>query len=357
MASVFGSHAMPACQHRDFRDYLPSRGGASVAELSFSIVVETENLALAGVESLDRCLGALEKQSVGIHHANEVWLMVGTRLDPADGERILARYPWARLCLVNEELSYVGAKRKGAEISTGDIVFFADADVAYSEDWIASILAVRAGRGGACLVCSDTRVPIASGYGFGLQISWMLPVLEQGGEVAEVRNFRLNNFGIDRQLMVDAVYDEGLPLFRGQFSSWRRRMQKNGVRFFRIPKVTAFHLIPDEFYEWFLRMMIFGADYVATANYRQLPDATVVERANMARRAWFALRWIGWRWAQAAIQCVRLVREQPTLARYLPLGIPVAIASLLVVTAGSIVAIFNTRFAYDRIVALENAGS
>jgi hypothetical protein len=323
--------------------------------LSFSIVVETENLALAGVESLDRCLGALEKQSVGIENANEVLLMVGTRLDPADGDRLVARYPWARVCLVNEAMSYVGAKRRGAQLATGDIVFFADADVAYSEDWIAGILAERARRGEPCLVCSDTRVPIENGYGFGLQISWMLPVLAQGGEVTEVRNFRLNNFGIDRQLMVDAAYDEGLPLFRGQFSYWRRRMQKNGVRFYRRPKVTAYHLIPDDFYEWFLRMMIFGADYVATANYRQLPDATVITRPSLPRRAWFAFKWIGWRWLMAAVQCVRLLREQPQLARHLPLGLPVALASLLVITLGSLVAIINTRYAYDKIVALEEA--
>jgi glycosyltransferase involved in cell wall biosynthesis len=326
-----------------------------VAKRSFSIVVETENLALAGVESLDRCLGALEKQTADIRSANEVWLMVGTRLDPADGERILTRYPWARICLANEALSYVGAKRKGAELSTGDMVFFADADVAYAEDWISGILAVRDTFSEPCLVCSDTRVSIQSGYGFGLQISWMLPVLDQGGEIAEVRNFRLNNFAIDRHLMADATYDEGLPLFRGQFSYWRRRLRNNGVHFFRRPKVTAFHGIPEDFYEWFLRMMIFGADYVATANYRQLPDASVVERVNMARRAWFALKWIGWRWLMSVVQCVRLVREQPKLARHLPLGIPVAIASLLLVTAGSLVAIFDTRFAYDRIVALENA--
>ncbi len=322
---------------------------------SFSVVVETENLALGGSSDLERCLNSLERQTVDIGSANEVLLMVGGHLDPADAVAIGQRYPWIKIQVAGEELSYLAAKREGARLSTGAYVFCADSDMEYIPNWIELLLNEVSKHPSGTIICSDTRVPLDSAYGVALQVVWMLPVLRSGGPVQPVKAFRLNNFVVDRETMASSQFGEGLPLYRGSFGFWRKRMRRGGIRFYRVRQVTGLHLAPKGAAEWFHRMLIFGGDYVATANFRLCADGRFEQRSDFLRRLWFAAKWISYRWVMSVVQSVWLLTEQPRLIRFVPLGIPIGVASLVVISAGSLITVFHSRFVYDRMVAFENS--
>jgi glycosyltransferase involved in cell wall biosynthesis len=322
---------------------------------TFSVVIETENLAMGGVADLERCLDSLDKQTLDIRKANEVWIMVGGHLDPADAEHIRKKYPWTTIHQSNSELSYVGAKKLGAEISTGSVVFFADSDLAYDPRWLELIMTERANHSPKDVVCSDSRLKLESSYEFAMQAVWMVSVKRSGGPVKEVDGFHMNNFSIDRQTMIESHYDEGLPLYRGSFGYWRKRMRLHGIKFHRVPKTMGYHLSPQGVREWFYRMLIFGGDYVATANFRQQSDGNLVQRDNPLRRVWFAAKWIAYRWVTALGRTVRMLGEDWKQIRFVPIAIPIALVSLVLITAGSVITIFHSRFIFDRVVAFENS--
>jgi glycosyltransferase involved in cell wall biosynthesis len=322
---------------------------------TFSVVIETENLAMGGVADLERCLDSLDKQTLDIRKANEVWIMVGGHLDPADAELIRTQYPWTTIHQANGELSYLGAKKMGAAISSGEIVLFADSDVAYDPRWLALILDERSKHPQKDIVTSDSRVAIDSSYGFVMASVWIMHIKRLGGPPAESRGFPLNNVSVDRTTMIAVEHDEGLPLYRGFLGFWQKRLRARGVRFYRIPRVMGLHLPPQGLAEWFYRMLIFGADYVAAANYQQAADGTVTARPSVVRRAVAAMKWAGYRWVMAVVHSSRLIAEDWTRMRYVPLGLPIALFSLILITAGSVITVFNSRFLYDRVVAFENS--
>lgn len=320
---------------------------------SFSIVIETENLALGGVDDLVRCLDSLARQTHDVGTAAEVLVMVGGQLDPGAARELAERYRWATFHQCNAELSYTAAKKLGAEIATGDVVVYADSDVWYDPRWLELMLAECSRHEAPFVVFSDTRIPSDSPYGFAMSVAWMLPVLPAGEAVRKAGKFRLNNFAINRPLMRATEFDEDLPLYRGTVELWRQRLRLQGVSFYRIPKVVGEHLAPQGLGEWWYRMLVLGADSVAVADYRQLPDGTVEAAPSRRRRLLVAARTVADRLSQAVRRTRMLLAEDAGNRRLLPLGLPIAAASLAVQAIGCLVAVVNSRAVYDAITAYE----
>jgi glycosyltransferase involved in cell wall biosynthesis len=321
---------------------------------SFSVVVETENLAMGGVADLVRCLDSFEAQTVDIRKANEVWLMVGGHLEPSEAAKIARRYPWTRVHNSNADISYHTAKNLGARISTGEIVLFADSDVAYDRRWLELLLReIAANSGREIVASSDTRAPMDSSYGFAMHLVWMLPIRRLGGAVVEGPKFLLNNFAIRRDTILAVPIEDVLPLYRNRGVFWLHRLRIRGVSFHRVPEVLALHLAPQGLMEWWYRMLISGSDAVATADYRQHPDGSVEHVPSLLRRGWVALKWLTLRVRVSFSRAHTLLTEDPRRVRCLPLGIPIALASLFVQGLGCAIGIINGRFMFDRITAYE----
>jgi glycosyltransferase involved in cell wall biosynthesis len=310
---------------------------------------------MGGVADLERCLDSLDKQTLDIRKANEVWIMVGGHLEPADAELIRTKYPWTKFYQAETDATYLSVKKLGAEIATGEVVLFADSDVAYHPEWVEALMTERAKHAPIDVVASDSRVEVKSSYDLAMTAAWMIRTRKLGGPVVDSKSFPLNNFSIDRKTMAASKYDDGLPLFRGLLGFWQQGLKARGVKFHRIPRVMGFHLTPNGVWEWFHRMLIFGADYVATADFRVMGNGTVVHEPSFLRRAWHAVKWIGYRWAMSVFQPARAVKEDWSRLRFVPLAIPITLASLILVTAGSVITVFNSRFLYDRVVAFENS--
>ena len=327
---------------------------------TFSIIVETENLGMAGLADLRNCLDCLANGDFDVNKANEVFVVVGGRLSDESSETIRKNYPWVTIHRAGNELSYTQAKRHGAEICSGDIVVYADSDMSYKPTWLRKMLEPFSVKPDAGVVCSDTRIDVTSAYRLGLQIAWIIPVRPFERGVKPASSFMLNNFAIRRDLMLDVPFDEDVLLYRGRLGYWKKRLAASGVTIYRVPEVLGFHLPPQGFKEWWYRMLIYGADFVSSGDYRIVRTGSavrVVKDPSFVRRLGNACKWMAWRIFEAVQRLWRLVAERPAILWYVPGGLVVALASLAVVGLGALTAVFAPNLIYDRINSFEDEGA
>lgn len=320
--------------------------------MKFSLVIETENLAAGGLDDLQRCLDSLAHQELPVARAEEVLVLIGGHLDPSSAAQLQVTYPWLSFHQANGNLSYLEAKKLGGSLATGEVVVFADSDVAYRRDWLARLMAEFERRPDAAVICSDTRVATDSAYGVATQSTWMLATRPSQERVGAVSQFNLNNFAIRRDLMLASYFDD-LPLYRGSIRFWRQRFLLEGRRFYRIPEVMAWHLPPRSYAEWWRRMFVFGADTVAATDYKQLEDGAVIHRPSTARRFRTMLAMIPQRLRRTWQSVAALKDENRHFGTLLIGAMPIIAASLVVQWIGALAAAASPRIGFDLLTKFE----
>lgn len=170
-----------------------------MAETSFSIVIETENLGMGSIDGLKLTLDSLANQTISPLQANEVIIVVSGRFPAEHKDQILSVYPWLHFVYSDKLLEYTEAKNFGASFATADIVVFADADVVYEASWLGSILEGFSKHQDISVVSGETRVGLNSSYEFAMNIAWMLPIEKRDSGFVKCKSFRLNNFAIKKK--------------------------------------------------------------------------------------------------------------------------------------------------------------
>ena len=235
--------------------------------LTFSIVVETENLGMAGLDDLRATLDSLAAQTRPIQQANEVLLVVGGRLPESTQKELAAIYPWASILDAGRILEYTLAKRMGAESASGEFVIFADSDVRYESTWLEGILSCLESDPEADLVAGDTQCEMTSAYAAAMNIMWMFNIQKRISRPTPHSYFQLNNFAVRRSLLLDAPFDPDLPFYRGyRITRFKRDLLSRTRRTYRVPGAEGLHTPPPSLADWWYRMLIQGRDagaYVA----------------------------------------------------------------------------------------------
>lgn len=191
---------------------IPAKTTTLNKPISFSIVVETENLGMANLIDLEACLRSLEKQQFPIEKAEEVLLIVGGHLSKRSQDFIAKKYPWLSVYQAKENLVGARAKFVGAATAKGEFIVFADSDVRYTSTWLGNLLDVFMSNPQADVATGHTRVEIRSSYTFALNLAWVfhiLPPFDQPKK--DYPPFHVNNFAIRKQLMLRA-FASGPPL-------------------------------------------------------------------------------------------------------------------------------------------------
>jgi glycosyltransferase involved in cell wall biosynthesis len=142
---------------------------------TFSIVVETENLANGELSDLESCLASIVAQDLQTHRPNEVILVDSGQIDAGILDDIRARYPWIRVHVSSTPLHYYDAKMLGAQLATGELIAFADSDMVYEKGWLRGQLALFE-RQEVDFVSGETRVEISGPYTFSVATTWLFPV-------------------------------------------------------------------------------------------------------------------------------------------------------------------------------------
>jgi glycosyltransferase involved in cell wall biosynthesis len=132
---------------------------------SFSIVLETENLANADLEGLTNALSSLVQQDCSPEQAKEVILIDSGDAPPTLLEQLSDRYPWIKIHPAPPSTGYYKAKMLGAELATGEIVVYADSDCLYEPHWLRTILTSFADHPERQIVAGETTTRGWGPYG------------------------------------------------------------------------------------------------------------------------------------------------------------------------------------------------
>ena len=287
---------------------------------SFSIILETENLANADLEGLAQSLASLARQDVGPDQANEVILIDSGDAPPALLQQLCARYPWVQVKTAPLGTGYYKAKMLGAELATGEVVVYFDSDCLYEGDWLRQMLAPFAADATIQVVAGETQTRDRGPYGTAMALTYIFPRFSREQHLAPTPQYFLNNVAFRRAFLLQHPIPTDLPLYRGNCALHAQDLRQAGHTIWRQPQAQAHHAPPANGSHFFWRFLLIGYDY-----YWQ--------RRLMAAAADNPVAGAG-KFQVFGERAGRLFRQRPQHWFYLPLAVPIILAALGLITLG-----------------------
>jgi glycosyltransferase involved in cell wall biosynthesis len=322
---------------------LSSPNGLS-SPVSFSIIIETENLASADLPGLYRSLNALKGQTLSPQQANEV-LMVETGDVPAEIlETIRQRYPWVKSQRIDAGLEYYQAKMRGIELTTGDVVVLCDSDCVYDSNWLAAMLTPFA-QAEIKMVAGETSLDIKGAYGLAMALTYIFPRYSQHAGTASSENrlqptgsYFCNNVAFKRDLIAQFPIPGDLPLYRGNCVIHAHRLAAQQQSIWQQPEARALHAPPNGLAHFVSRFLMLGYDALCISRFAADPTAQISPDQPAPLRPLRDFAVAGMLLAnkiKTFIQRMGLVlREDLRYALYLPLAVPISLAALTLYSIG-----------------------
>ena len=242
---------------------------------SFSILVETENLAAVEDNALDRCLRSLAAQDLPPARANEV-LVLDSGEAPAevlDGLR--GRYPWVDVVGIGD-CDYYEAKLRGAEMATGDVLVLCDSDCSYPPGWLGGLIEAFEFSEGIEIVTGETTTEANGPYGVAMALSYLFPRPSGDAGLQPESSYDTNNTAIRRDLLLRHPFPTGLPMYRGNHVIQARELLREGHAIWRQPKSTATHPVPEGASYFFWRFLLLGDEALTIARFSRPPESREV---------------------------------------------------------------------------------
>ena len=309
---------------------------------SFSIVVETENLALTDIAGLEESLDSLAVQQPSPSQANEVIVIESGDVPAALRDRLTNKYPWVRFVLSESDLSYVGAKVEGARRATGEIVLYADSDCVYEPGWIRSMLAPFAAYRDLCVLAGETGIRGEGPYALAMALTFFFDGHTGGKDLYQLPLYYFNNAAFRRRFLLENPPPTDETFYRGGIALHIAELCKNGHTIWWQPRARAHHAPPKGLVTWFWRYLLMGWDHVA------------IRRATMDR--WQTTRRVRVsRWTKLKRRLNSNLVRKPIRALYLPLALPIAAASTGLVYLGERITRVRPNYIRDKFTELEHA--
>jgi len=322
----------------------------------FSIIVETENLGMVGIDDLEVCLDSLKNQTYSIKNITEVLLIVGGHISKPAIKRIKQKYPWVKIHLEKDKLDYAKSKMKGAEIARGKVLIFADSDMKYERTWLENMIKSFELHPKDHIMSGDTRLDTTSAYKMSLNSTWMIQILsDEIDKPVKTSFFPLNNFAIYRNDMLKEPLPHKLPLYRNKIPIWEKMLIKNGFKILRVPRTRGIHAPPGNLADWWYRMLIYGADFVSLSDFSINQNGEVIEKKNILRRFLRALFLFPWKIEQLIVNSYKLLKEDWQRARYFPGALFLGLFNSVVIEFGALIACLNRDLIFRKITAREEA--
>ncbi len=322
---------------------------------SFALVLETNNLTGGGADaartalSLERLLARLREQTRPVSTLHELVIThdglpsgARARLDAIAGTEIRWVDISSRDATVDRRgdgnaptpIDYYEAKNRGFDVTSADVVAFADADCWPEPAWLDELLAPF----------SDEAIQVVAG-----RTTYRTDVLGTAASTIDfmyfdsplgdgcTRNFYANNVAFRRDVFGARRYATH-DMYRGHCQVLGTRLHRDGIKVTFVPAARTIHRFPDRLSELITLRLLRGEDTIEIAPHlvrTYLPAAAplgnlgpVVPLAILAARFGFSLRSInrqdmppahGMRWLRVAgvIAGISLVDAAGTVARSL----------------------------------------
>ncbi len=320
---------------------------------SFSIVLETENLANADLDGLANSLASLAEQDLSPAQAKEVILIDSGDAPPELLQQLCDRYPWVQVCTAPLGTGYYKAKMLGAELATGEVVVYFDSDCLYERDWLRQMLAPFADDERIQIVAGETQTRGRGPYGTAMALTYIFPRFSNQQQLAPTPQYYLNNVAFRRDFLLQHPMPTELPLYRGHCAIHASDLRHAGYTIWRQPRARAHHAPPANLSHFFWRFLAIGYDYYWQ---KRVMASDGRSRAQLDRRDPVA----GFRgklqtfWERAG----RMFAQQPQHWLYLPLALPIVLASVLLIAGGYLLTVLRPNYVlrtYNRILGEEAA--
>jgi hypothetical protein len=234
---------------------------------TFALVLETNNLTGGGADaartarSLERLLGRLREQTRPLARLDEFVIThdglpsgARARLDAIAGKDI-------RWVEIDAETDYYEAKNRGFDVTTADVVAFADADCWPEPAWLDELFApftdaaiqVTAGR-------TTYRTDILGTAASTIDFMYFDSPLGRGC----TRNFYANNVAFRRDAFGSRRYATH-DMYRGHCQVLGTKLHRDGVKVHFVPAARTIHRFPDSIAELVKLRILRGEDVISLA--------------------------------------------------------------------------------------------
>lgn len=305
---------------------------------SFSIVLETENLASADVAGLVRSIAALAAQDPSPTCANEV-LLIDSGDAPTDLlQHLCLQYPWITIHPAPAGTGYYKAKMLGAERATGDIVVYYDSDCLYEPTWLRTILTPFTQSRQIEVVAGETTTRGVGPYGTAMALTYIFPQFSGQTALTPTTQYFLNNVAFRREFLLRHPISAELPLYRGNCVIHAHELLEQGYTIWRQPQARTHHAPPNGISHFFWRFLLIGHDYYWQQRLLQR-NAGLSKEVSSNSMAGF----------QGKLQVFydrlnRLLLNDRRHGLFLPLALPIVILSALLIYVGYLVTIWKPHY-------------
>jgi hypothetical protein len=309
---------------------------------SFSLILETENLANADLEGLSNSLASLIKQDLSLTCANEVWLIESGDTPIELLQQLCDRYPWIKVHQAPLCTGYYKAKMLGAQLATGDVVVYCDSDCTYEPHWLRTILTTFQQHPEIAIVAGETSTRGVGPYGTAMALTYIFPQYSGVMELTPTPQYYLNNVAFRREFLLHHPIPAELPLYRGNCVIHAQELCQSGAIIWKQPQARATHAPPNGLSHFFWRFLLIGHDYYWQEKLLQRGSKTPPSSSaanpdpNMSR---FSTK------VQTFFDRIgKMVENDPRHAIFFPAAIPVATASVLLILLGYLVTLFSPNY-------------
>jgi glycosyltransferase involved in cell wall biosynthesis len=295
---------------------------------SFSIVLETENLASADIQGLVQAITALAAQDPPPTLANEV-LLIDSGDTPADLlNRLCHQYPWITVLSTSAGTGYYQAKMFGAAKATGEIIVYYDSDCLYQPHWLRTILTTFAQSNEIQIVAGETTTRGSGPYGTAMALTYIFPQFSGQTTLKPTTQYFLNNVAFRREFLLQHPIPTDLPLYRGHCVIHAHALLQKGYTIWQQPQAQTTHAPPNGLSHFFWRFLLIGHDYYWQK--RLLAKAGVKPKTSTDPTL------IGWRGKFQVLddRLGKMIRAQPMRLVWFPIALPIVFAAVTLIFIG-----------------------
>jgi len=305
------------------------------SDLTFSIVIETDNLEIADLDALRACLQSLGEQPA-LQRAAGAFLVDGGEL-PDEAFGVFHRdFPWLTIVRAEPGTAYIALKARGASLAKSDVIIFCDSDVRYESGWLDALLSGFRQRPEAQIVCGETTTPIHGPYSLAFALTFNFPRFTGERALVPCAMYWANNVAIRRSLIEQAPIPDPAALYRGQNLVHGAELARRGLTIWRQPTARAVHIVipPGEIAR---RYMILGRDSATLARLGRDRSGCSPLAAMPPDRSEHS------QVAKLLARVRQVVRANPRHAALLPLAAPIVACLVACYFAGKLLPVVTPR--------------
>ena len=313
---------------------------------SFSIILETENLSTSELEGFYLSLNSLVEQTPSAKDAQEVIIIDSGDTPASVLEALCERDPWIKVHRSRAGISYYEAKMEGAKLATGEVVLLCDSDCIYNSSWLSHILTPFGDSPEIQVVAGETATRTGGAYELAMHFVYLFNGFSGKQQPYPSYTYYCNNIAFRRQLLLMQPIPSELPLYRGNCYIHAVSLTRQGYQIWRQPKAQASHAAPNGWSHFFWRFLLIGRDNVITQRLlKQIKsegDASTLPKTKFITHIGNLF---------PILRRVKTVEVRQLI--HLPLAIPIALASYLLIFCGRIITYFRPQYLLSTYSAIE----